>query len=276
MSESNQANRSTMLLGFLLISCAVYAQKTQPPTLDEILQRLESNLLHYHTVVPSFFCDEHATSTALSIQDHGVQRSITNSTFRLERVRTPDQKIALTESREIKTVDGSPANGQEVEGPAIFHGAFAGGLALVSISQEACMRYTLQPIKPNAAGPYVIEFSSVPQKQRASGCLLQEDGTGRVFVDPDTMQVKRIELTVPHHVIAPGSRTQIRLVGPWTVMVDYAPVELDGQTFWMPKRISSLAREAGEGVWTFYAEYSNFHKLEVTSHILPSSEAPAP
>jgi len=276
MIESKRTNKTTLLLGLLLASCAVYAQKAEPPTLDQILQRLEGNLLHYHTVVPSFFCDEHATSTALSIQDHGVQRSITNSTFRLERVRTPDQKIALTESREIKTVDGSPANGQEVEGPAVFHGAFAGGLVLVSISQEACMRYTLQSIKPNAAEPYVIQFSNVPQKERPSGCLLQEDGTGRVFVDPDTMQVKRIELTVPHHVIVPASRTQIRLVGPWTVIVDYAPVELDGQTFWMPKRISSLAKEAGEGVWTFAAGYSNFHKLEVTTRVLPSSETPAP
>jgi hypothetical protein len=28
-------------------------------------------------------------------------------------------------------------------------------------------------------------------------------------------------------------------------------------------------------VWTFRASYSNFHKLEVTSRILPFSEAPA-
>src|SRR5665213_1693449 len=99
MIESKQTNKTTVLLGLLLASCAVYAQKAEPPpTLDQILQRLEGNLLHYHTVVPSFFCDEHATSTVLSIQDHGGQRSITNSTFRLERVRTPDQKIALTES----------------------------------------------------------------------------------------------------------------------------------------------------------------------------------
>jgi hypothetical protein len=249
------------------------AQDAKPPTLDSILQRLESNLLHYHTMVPSFFCDEHSIS---GLVGPGMRRTITDSTFRLKRVTGSDGKITLTESREIKTINGRTAHGEDLAGPVFFQGAFSGGLSLVSISQEVCMRYTLQPIKPYATDPYIVEFSSVLVQQRPSGCLLQEEGAGRVFIDRDTMQVKRIELTAPHHTIVPASRTQSKLVGSWTVAVDYAPVELDDQTLWMPKDISSQARAVGYGVWTFVAEYSDYHKLEVTSHILPPSEASAP
>jgi hypothetical protein len=69
------------------------------------------------------------------------------------------------------------------------------------------------------------------------------------------------------------------MVGEWVLSVDYAPVVLDGRSFWMPATIASRTT-SGRGsfhaiVWTFRASYSNFHKLEVTSRILPFSEAPA-
>jgi hypothetical protein len=135
------------------------------------------------------------------------------------------------------------------------------------------MRYTLEPIKPGS--PTVIRFSTLPGKPRP-GCLLQEQGVGRVLIDPATLQIARIEFTVPHHIIIPGSRTQLQMEGSWTVGVDYAPVELEGQTFWMPKRISSIAASPGSdgGSLTFSVTYSNFHKLEVTTTILPAEVAP--
>ena len=59
--------------------------------------------------------------------------------------------------------------------------------------------------------------------------------------------------------------------------VDYAPVVLDGDTFWMPLTIMSHADSTSEGfhatTWTFEATYRNYHRLEVKSRILPSSEA---
>jgi len=133
----------------------------------------------------------------------------------------------------------------------------------------------LEPIKPGSPAAYVVRFSTLPGKPRP-GCLLEEQGSGRVLIDPATMQITRIELTVPHHIIVPGSRTQMQMEGSWTVGVDYAPVELEGQTFWMPKRISSTAISPGSdgGNWMFNATYSNFHKLEVTTKILPAEVAP--
>jgi hypothetical protein len=96
------------------------------------------------------------------------------------------------------------------------------------------------------------------------------------------MQITRMELTTPHHTIIPGDKMGYgasgAIVGEWVLSVDYAPVVLDGKSFWMPATITSRTT-SGRGsfhptVWTFKASYRNFHKLEVTSRILPGRVAP--
>jgi hypothetical protein len=53
-----------------------------------------------------------------------------------------------------------------------------------------------------------------------------------------------------------------------------------GEIFWMPSTIASRTT-SGSGtfhaiVWSYRASYRNYHKLEVTSRILPASEVGAP
>ena len=129
------------------------------------------------------------------------------------------------------------------------------------------MQYALQPARTGQAfSPYVVQFISLPGSRGRSDCVLKEEGTGRVLIDPASMQIKRMELMAPHHVILPG------MVGVWKISIDYAPVLLGGQSFWMPSTITSTATP-NDGfdstTWSFIARYSNYHKLEVTSHILP-------
>jgi len=269
----------TVLLGILIVLRPAPAQSTPPPTLEDILQRLENNLNRYDTGVPSFFCDEHLVSQV--VPGLRNQNTVTDSVFRLKRVPNPDHTTTLDESREIKTVNDQPATSQDIDGPSILNGAFEGGLAIVSLNQRACMNYTLQRINRNRpTAPYIVRFASVLTSQNRANCLLQEDGKGRVFIDPATMQITRMELTTPHHTIIPGSSYTSPVVGERVLAVDYAPVLLGGETFWMPATITSHAT-SGAGtfhaiVWSFQASYRNYHKLEVTSRILPSSEIHAP
>ena len=259
------------------------AQKTATPTLGEILQRLQENLDQYDSGVPSFFCDEHVVSRM--VPDVHNQQTVTDSVFRLKRTAKPDHTTILEESREVKTVNDQPATKQEIDGPSIVRGAFEGGLAVVSLNQTSCMNYTLQRINRNdAKAAIIIHFASVLTPENSGGCLLHENGRGRVLIDPATMQVTRMELTTPHHTIIPGDKmgygSSGAIMGDWVLSVDYAPVVLDGKSFWMPATIASRST-SGRGtfhpiVWTFRATYSNYHKLEVTSRILPFSEAPAP
>lgn len=264
-------------LAFLAFAMPLHAQQTKAPSLDDILQHLETNLDQYDARVPSLFCDEHIVSQVTPGQRD--QNTVTDSVFRLKRVVAHDHSTTLDESREVKTVNGQPAKSQDLAGPSILSGIFEGALAVVSRSQTACMNYTLErPPKRDPAAPYVIRFASVITPQNSARCLLQEEGKGRAFIDPVSMQIKRLELTTPHHTIIPGSAYTSRIMGEWVLAVDYAPVPLGGQTFWLPTTISSRAT-SGSGtfhqiVWTYRATYRNFHKLEVTSRILPADEEP--
>jgi hypothetical protein len=251
-----------LLAHFTVALHSTLAQQPPPPTLDQILLRLEGNLNHYDKQVPDFFCKEHVVSSLIYGQKH--QSTLTDSVFRVVRSLSE----TLIESREIKAVNSTPADGEHVGGPAILSGAFTGGLDVVSLRQKACMSYTLQPIQAGHSDePYVIQFTTLPNTQHRSECVLREEGAGRVFVDPATTQVTRMELRAPNHAIHPGE------VGIWRISVNYAPILLVGQTFWMPVAITSTAIPNDvytPTVYSFSARYTDYHKLEVTSHIVPS------
>lgn len=261
-------------LGFLPV---LDAQQSGQPTLDEILQRLEANLHHYDTAVPSLFCDEHAISRVWP--GAPGENTITDSVFRLRRIPKPDHSTTLLESREIKEVNGKPATSQNLDGPTLLTGAFEGGLAVVSLSQSTCMGYTLQPIRGNRpTGPYIVRFATALTPQNSANCLLQENSTGLASIDPASMEIEHLELTTPHHVIVRGNSWTPAVVGKRVLKVDYAPVVLGGETFWMPSTITMRAT-SGSGTfhmtsWSFQATYRNYHRLEVTWRIVPGSVSP--
>lgn len=141
--------------------------------------------------------------------------------------------------------------------------------------------YSLQPIRKNRpTEPYVIHFVTDDSPRNPEKCLLQENSRGRAFIDPASMQIKHLDLTTPGHVIAPGDYSTPPLMGKRVLSVDYAPVLLGGEAFWMPSAIS-MRTTSGSGtfhmtVWSFRATYRNYHKLEVTSRIVPGSESRVP
>jgi hypothetical protein len=150
------------------------------------------------------------------------------------------------------------------------------------------MTYKLRPIKhPDA--PYVIEFSSPARGDSLEGCLLQEPGSGRIFIGPATMQVIHMEVIAPHHIMEFGKAPDGTLIPPvageWRVTVNYAPVHLGGELFWLPTTIDSvitaassvaIGRASNSSTWSFNARYRNYHKLEVTSRILPADAPSTP
>jgi hypothetical protein len=277
---SRTSSTAISLIAFLGLSSALCAQPAKTPTLQEILERLEANLNHYDTGVPSLFCDEHVISSQVAPGQRD-QNTITDSVFRLKRTPNPNHTATLVESREIKTVDGKAATSQNMEGPTMLSGAFEGGLAVVSLNQTACMNYDLQRINRNRpAEPYIVRFATVLTPQNTPNCLLQEKSKGRVFIDPASMQITHLAITTPRHTIIPGNLYGSPLVGKRDLTVDYAPVLLGGETFWMPSTIT-MRVTSGSGtfhmiVWSFRATYRNYHKLEVKSRILPGFEKPRP
>ena len=258
-------------LGLRSVLCA---QEAKAATMEEILQRLDANLSHYDTHVPSLFCDEHVVSQIRPGPRN--QNIVTDSVFRLKRTLNSDQTTSLEESRDIRKVGGKTGTLDDLSGPTLLSGVFEGGLAVVSLSQAVCMSYSLQKVdKKRLTKPYLVQFATDLTAQNSARCLLQENSTGRVSIDAQTMQVTHLELTTPHHIIRPGDSDTAPVVGKRVLTVDYAPVVLSGETFWLPSSIMMrVVNGAGtfHGTeWLFQATYSNYHKLQVTSRIVPTS-----
>lgn len=213
--------------------------------------------------VPNFFADEHVVS---NLKQEGARevKTTTDSIFRLVRSKEIGEAQTFSESREIKTVNKKAAKGEDIQGPAIFSGAFSTGVSIVSLEMSRCFDYTLEPtalLNKTAAIP--IAFAIKPDMRGDDSCPGPEPQSGRSWIDPVSFHPLRIEMTIPNHVDNNGRRVL------WTWSVDYAPVVFDSKQFWMPKTITSSA-EANDasGIWSFIATYSNYHKLTVNSRIL--------
>jgi hypothetical protein len=234
----------------------------QALSLHDILVRLQNNLTDYMTNVPTFYCNEQVISTR---KQPGLpnKRTTTDSIFRLRRDSRLGKQV-LTESREIKTVDGLRANGEELHGPSILNGVFSTGAGIVSLGMSRCFNYKLEPPGTlNKTRAIIISFSLKPEMLSNPSCPSLENQSGRAFIDPVTLHTERVETRIPNHQVSPSLKVL------WTWVVDYAPVSFAGKQFWMPKKITSEAdSNDGSSTWTFMANYSNYHKLTVSSHII--------
>ncbi|MBS1799813.1 MAG: hypothetical protein JSS95_08315 [Acidobacteria bacterium] len=218
--------------------------------------------MDYQTNVPNFFCDEHAISDIVLPNRRRTFRTTTDSIFSLQRASAGAN--TLSESREVKRVNGAPASGGSVQGPAIFTGAFSGALSVVSPEMARCYDYTLEGAGQLDMTPAIsISYATRPSANKDPFCPGPEKESGIAWIDPVSFHLLRIEMRTPNHAMDPGTRAM------WTWAVDYAPVTFDNKEFWVPRAISTQARANDiPVVWSFAASYSNYHKLTVRSHII--------
>lgn len=253
---------SAVLLASMLLFLRSSAQSADEAFLRDILIRMQGNLADYQRNVPNFFCDEHVLSSI--DEKRTIQRTSTDSIFRLRRSTTPAGELEFTESREIAKRDGQPAQGEKIQGPAIFSGAFTNAAAVVSLDLAHCYDYTLLPNAPlGKSSAIIVDFASQESALTDSSCPTPERVTGRAYIDPQNFHLLRVEAQIPNHDAVNG------ILALWTWEIDYAPVSFDSRQFWMPRRIASKAQANDKTVvWSFTANYSNYHKLNVTSHIV--------
>jgi hypothetical protein len=249
------------------------AQQSNQPSLEQVFTQLQQNMETYLTGVPDFFADEHVDSSMEQANYDGKIITVTDSVFRLRRV-DDGRHTTLEESREIKAVNQKrPKNEMTLTGPAVFRGAFSNGIRLVSLDMTSCFEYQrVADARMNGVNAIVVTFTALADAAFNNACPRVNEG--RAYVDPQSFRLLRVEARVPNHEITFG------VVGLWTWSIDYAPVTLEGRTFWLPKTIESSAVPNDRRLaWSFVAKYSNYHKLEVNSHIitdLGNQSAPPP
>jgi hypothetical protein len=80
------------------------------------------------------------------------------------------------------------------------------------------------------------------------------------------MQVTHIERTVQN----PVGKDQTVL---GTAAVDYAPVVLNGKSFWLPTTITAFTTETSKtNSVRFAARYNDYHRFAATATILPADK----
>jgi len=263
----------TVWLITLALGTGVHARCAEKPELHEMLQRLQANLEHYDKALPNLYYEEHIVSTQTGPRQRDERKNV-DAVFRLRRVTRPDHTSAFVETRQVKRVNGEePDAHAPLELPAQLSGLFEGSLAVVSLDQALCMQYTVVRPHGKREGPLTIRFKTT---SHASACILHEKSKGEAEVNSTAMQVTRVEIVTPHHVIIPGGYETPRITGERVLAATYAPVALGGESFWLPQAIHMTDRSDGfRGLqWSFDATYSNCHRLEVTTRILPGYRAP--
>ena len=157
-------------------------------------------------------------------------------------------------------------------------GAFSRAPNFLSPELKDCYDYRLLPNmrhKPGEAILFlhndvlVLDYALKSPLPTGAECPVSEQTTGRIFIDPSSMQIVRLEQQRPRHDEGSGHPVA------WSWSIDYARVMMDGKHFRLPKTISSKSSslDGGRYKWSFLATYTNYHLMTVTTTVLPTASS---
>ena len=240
-----------------------FPSSAQQPMLDTVLTRLQENSTIYTLSLPNFFVDETFTSQELT---GALMRQSVTTVSTLRVVHKPgeaNKPVKTVESREVRTINNKPAHGDRVKGPMVLNGSFDTALTMFTASHITCFTYKLLP-SPDPKH-LLLSFTA---KDAVRSCPASIEGeTGQALLDLQTMQPIHIDRTVPH---AEGAGR-----GTFLWSIDFTPTMLGDRLFNMPTTIrTQLGVFNSPYIFQTNATYTNYHRLAVSSTILPSTSPP--
>ena len=247
------------LLQFTL--CSICSSQAMPKP-DQILERVQDHVKEFASSLPNFICDERITSREV-VAGKTRHETVIDSAF-IGTQKKDEKGRPFTESREIKAVDGQPAAKNQQPTGSFFVGGGFSSILVELFAQKNVERYRVAGIeKVNGRDALVIKFATrndhiVLLDQELLGTKFMSKGTGKVWIDRESMQVVRLDLRFLNPPLLDCVLTE---------SIDYAQVVINGKTFWMPRTfraelspISSRLPVTGQ----YIAEYSNYQKFEVS------------
>jgi hypothetical protein len=232
------------------------------PRAGQVLASVQENVKQFAASLPNFVCDETIVSRELAagrVRHETVIESVFIGTQKNDAKGRP-----FTESREIKTIDGhDAARGQQPRGSFFVGGGFSSILVALFAQNNIEHYKVIGAEKLEGRDTLVIKFTTrtdqvVLLDQDIFGTNFMSKGTGKAWIDRESMHVVRLELQFLNPPVFDSTLSE---------SIDYAPVVINGKTFWMPKRLSAeLTQKSAKAplVGQYIAEYSNYHKFEVS------------
>lgn len=243
----------------------------QPESPDDLLREVRANVATYMATLPDLFCDERFTSKRFS-DGHQTASNTTVSTFRVLHGEGPRQSGKSLESRVVREIDGAAAHGDHIKGAYTLMGGFDAALLVLRADAAHCFdfREATSAAAATASDPSQLHIEFAGRTPLPAGCPAPDLGrTGEITLDAGSKQVLQIRQTLPH---PPGGGDKW---GPLVWTVTFGPVSLADRTFYTPASVrSELFRKGTSEYLQSIAEYSNYHKLEVSSRIVPPDEHP--
>jgi len=259
---------TTLFKCVLCLSCIAFiplganAQQTPPvaypatysagyaPELKQTLQRIGAAANALIQSIPSFTCDEVATSQA--IRDHKTLRSVSLSGT-IRTIRNPDGRMVETYDykREhiLFFIPKFP--------PLFVRGGFDSALVYFLPAAQDCYRYSL------SAGRIDFETRTGP----VSGHLCQEQGLkGFALLSADG-NITHIERTIPPNVATPLNLSTF-------AAVDLTPVSLNGRIYQLSHHMVAT-QPLDKAMGHFEATYTNCHLFTATVTLGPATEVPS-
>ncbi|HZS29365.1 MAG TPA: hypothetical protein VFB76_19225 [Candidatus Angelobacter sp.] len=247
----------------LALCCAGFSESV--PKLKQILPRIQEHVRVFEHSLPDFICDETIISREL-MRGRVHQKTVIASAFRGTQHKEEDR--AFTESRKIQTIDGKPAPpDQPLKGPFFFGGGFSSVLDEIFSKENAQYFHYKVKGKQQLEGKttWVIKMETKKNQKEilyrdVFGSKTAVKGSGKAWIDPETMNVMRIEFEYQNPP----------LEGELKVSVDYAPAVINGQTFWMPKTVTAkqaVPNSTMSIAEQYIASYSNYHQFNVSHKI---------
>ena len=263
--------RSLLCLNLLLLALCSASGAQSTPKLDQVLPRIQQHVKEFEDSLPDFICDEKITSREL-MAGTTIHETDIDSTFRgtQNRDKTPDGKYQpFTEWRDIQTIDGRPApKGQQLTGPFLFGGGFSS--ILVEIFSAENSRYFNYKVigTDKVDGQAAVELKFETKKDQQAllhrelfGSQYVMKGSGKAWIDFASMNVLRLEI---QYLDPPMPE------GVLSLAVDYAPVVIKEETFWMPKTVTAEQTVPNPKMpvgGQYVAEYSNYQEFKVSVRI---------
>lgn len=248
---------------FIVVSTTLPAQGP-PPGMEQVLPRVQDHVDEFAHRLPDFISNETITSSEVMGNGRTGRKVVIESEFK-GRQNNVENGRPFIESREIKTINGSTVKpDHQLTGPFFYLGGFSSILvAVFSRENEPYFNYTFAGTEKLAGRPALIFKFETRHGQKK---LLYHDilnrhayvkGKGKAWIDPETMNVLRLEF---HYLDSADA------IGGLDVTVDYSPVTIQDKTFWMPQRVTAVQAIPGSRSMSvrYTAAYSNYHRFSVS------------
>lgn len=258
----------------LVGSLSGFAQQPKP-AVDEVLARVRANIAALQASIPSFSCDEQIDSQLLSKGKIKDEMKI-DSEFRMVREPSESASIGgLAESRVHKTVNDHPVMDQSDAPPFSLYGGYANMLDFVGLA--SCMDYQLEAA-PAAAPAGAILLNGSQNKDIGAECSSTRAYVINAVLDGTSLDLLHADFTTQDVNFGKIASTLPTVAAPFTsntmkVSVDYAPVELGGTSFQLPKRIVADVEDHKKPLkYHYVAAYNSCRRYTASARIIPDED----